>query len=299
MKIKLMQFPVLFLLLFALVSVAEYKNSLDIKSNKILESTIDEKVKKLNRYTFANETLPFYLPEVRKSFRTQLKHVAQTGWHSHYLLKESYKLFPAIEKILHENGVPSDMKYIAVCESALDNSSVSSQKAGGLWQMMKQTAIEQGLEVNNEVDERYNIEKSTIAACKLLKKDRDFFGSWSEAAVAYNMGSVALYKSQRMQKTKEIHELVLNKETRNYITRALAYKEFMENAPFYGQPFPKKLVFAYDTIEITKSIPDLKSFCTKKRWNFETIKKDNQWILGNQLTIKKTNQHYKILVRKY
>ena len=295
-----LQFTFILFLLLAIKSIAEYK---EISKKEILKEFWfynQNKMPRLKKFTFSGEVIPYFIPEIRNCFYKELKKIAKPGLYSEHLLKLCEIYLPSIERILVKNGLPKDMKYIAVCESNLINKSISKQNAAGIWQLMKETAIELGLEVNEEVDERFNIEKSTLAVCKLLSKNRDFFGSWSEAAVAYNMGNVALYKAQKNQKTKDLYELSLNKETSEYIFRILAYKEFIENAPLYGQNYPtKNQPIAYDTIEITNSITNLKNFCDKRNWNYYTFKKDNEWILGNTLTIKNSNGRYKILVRKF
>ena len=136
---------------------------------------------------FANEKVPQEDPEIME--RVDREFLVNTYWQSNALLlmKRAHKYFPVIEPILSKNGIPDDFKYLAVAESGLQNV-VSHAGATGFWQIMKETGREFGLEVNDNVDERYHLEKSTEVACRYLQKYKDQYGSWTLAAAAYNAG---------------------------------------------------------------------------------------------------------------
>ena len=138
---------------------------------------------------FAGEEIPIYSSEIWERIDKEL--LKNTYWQSNTLLyfKKANKYFPVIEPILEEYNIPEDFKYLAVIESGLDNV-ISPSGAAGFWQIMKQTGREYGLEVNKQIDERYNLEKATIVACKYLKEAYSKFGSWTMAAAAYNMGKI-------------------------------------------------------------------------------------------------------------
>ena len=152
------------------------------------------------------------------------------------LLKRANKYFPTIEKILIEEGVPTDLKYLSVIESGLENV-VSPAGAKGFWQIMRNTGREYGLEVNTNVDERNHIGFSTRMAAQYLKKAKDKFGSWTLAAASYNRGMSGIQRNLNLQKVESYFDLRLGQETSRYVFRILAVKEIIENPPKYGYIF--------------------------------------------------------------
>ena len=146
-------------------------------------------------------------------------------WQSNIILycKRAYRYFPVIEAILKEQGLPEDFKYLALIESGLTNV-VSPSKAVGVWQIMKTTGTSYGLEINEEVDQRYSVTASTVAACKYLKNSYKQQGSWTAAAAAYNMGDGGYRRSATAQQTANYWDLLLNSETSRYVYRILAAK---------------------------------------------------------------------------
>lgn len=273
------------ILILALISLAQY---FDIAvGNKELDNNIEAQIRLINKFSFCGETIPFDKKKFSIKFKKELKHVAHSGPDAERLLRNAQIILPAIEPILRQYKIPDDIKYLAVSESALSNKFVSNMGATGMWQIVKETGIELGLEINSEVDERLHFGKSTKAACLLFKRNKNFFGSWTASAVAYNMGSVALYKALQHQKEKSIHDLILNKETAGYIFRTLAYKEFIENSEQYGQPKPNKARRPiYHKVYINHSIPDLKEYAKRNKIHYQLLKEYNPWILGNSLTMK-------------
>ncbi|MDE6451400.1 MAG: lytic transglycosylase domain-containing protein, partial [Odoribacter sp.] len=169
--------------------------------------------------SFAGESVPLNRADIQEALRKEL--IVNTYLHSHtiQILKNAPRIFSMLEPILKANDIPDDFKYLAVIESRLDPQIVSPAGAVGIWQIMKNTAKELGLEVNSEVDERYHIEKSTQAAAKYLKKAYDKFGSWTLAAASYNAGSSMLTKQMNIQQEKDYYNLLLGEETERYVFR--------------------------------------------------------------------------------
>ncbi len=149
-----------------------------------------------------------------------------------FLLYHKYakKYFPYIDSYLHEVDIPDDFKYLAVAESSLKNDAVSRVGAAGIWQLMPETARRYGLRVDDEIDERFNFERSTRAAGAYLLYLHSIFQNWTLAAAAYNRGEGGLQRDIDSQPhTKTYYDLVLNNETSNYIYRIVAIKYLMQN----------------------------------------------------------------------
>ncbi|MBI2967224.1 MAG: lytic transglycosylase domain-containing protein [Bacteroidetes bacterium] len=236
---------------------------------------------------FAGEGVPLEDVEVKDRFLRQIYYHGSWLSHSYIFTRRSLKWFPVIEPILRKFGIPDDFKYLAVAESELSNS-ISSKGAAGFWQFMPETAIQYGLNVNNEVDERYNIEKSTVAACKYLRFAFKELGSWTLAAASYNIGVQRLKDQMTSQKKSEFYYLKLNEETTTHIYRILAIRELMKNPAKYGfkthgkmkeHPLPVRY-FTIDT-----NVSNLEGLARKFNLQVQLIKILNPWILGNTLTV--------------
>jgi membrane-bound lytic murein transglycosylase D len=237
---------------------------------------------------FAGERVPLEVPDVRERLDREL-HV-NTYWHSNtiFLLKRGARWLPDIERILTENGIPADFKYLSVIESDLLNK-VSPSEAVGFWQLLKGTARDYGLEVNDEVDERYHPLKATEAAVKYLKKSKERFGTWTNAAASYNMGVRGLQNSISRQGSKSYYDLLLNEETSRYIFRILAIKLIFEQPDKYGfHLLPEQLYGKEKTREVvvTHSIPDLSQFAFREGINYKILKRHNPWLRKNSLTVR-------------
>jgi len=242
---------------------------------------------------FANELVPLVDQEVRERFDKEL--LVNTFWHSNTILdyKLAHKYFKEIEVILKNNGVPADFKYLAVAESGLRNVN-SPAGAAGFWQFLKATGIEYGLEINNEVDERYDYEKATLAACKYLKEAKNKFGSWTLAAASYNVGMGKLNQRLSEQQVDNYYDLYLNSETSRYIFRILAYKMVFESPKKFGFHFkPSDLYepFEYKNVQVSNSIPDLVQFAIDNGTNYKMLKVVNPWLRDTKLTISAGNSY--------
>lgn len=242
---------------------------------------------------FANEMVPLNDQEVRERFDREL--LVNTFWHSNTMLnyKLASKYFDDIENILAEEGVPTDFKYLAVAESGLRNV-VSPAGAAGYWQFMKSTGLEYGLEINNEVDERYDYVKATYAACEYLKDAKARFGSWTLAAASYNVGMAKLSKRLSEQQVDDYYDLYLNSETSRYVFRILAYKMVFENPSKFGFDFiPSDLYepYQYYKLIVENSIPDLAQFAIDNGTTYKMLKVVNPWLTDKKLTISTGNSY--------
>ena len=246
---------------------------------------------------FSGEAVPLDQPDIRERLDKEL--LVNTYWQSNMmlLLKRANKYFPTLERILEEEGVPDDFKYLAVIESALEN--VRSPKgAKGFWQIMPGTAKEYGLEVNSNVDERYHIEKATRVACAYLKKAKDRLGSWTLAAASYNRGMYGTDRLLSRQLSDNYYDLLLNSETSRYVFRILAVKEIMSNPRAYG--------FVFDTEDLYQPIPvrkigldtaisNIAQFAKDQSINYKILKIHNPWLIENHLN-NKSRKYYEISI---
>ncbi|NNC96098.1 MAG: lytic transglycosylase domain-containing protein [Chitinophagales bacterium] len=229
---------------------------------------------------FAGERVPLEDFDVRERLDREL-HV-NTYWHSNtiIMMKIANKYFPSIERILAEEGVPDDFKYLALAESGLRNVR-SSAGAMGYWQFLDRTARQYGLIVNDEVDERLHLEKSTRAACKYLKNGYEKFGSWSLAAASYNRGMDGIQRDMNAQKVDSYFDLYLNTETSRYVFRILALKEIFENPSNYGFHLENDDLYyepKFGVIEVTDPISDLAEYAQKYGTNYKKLKLSNPWL---------------------
>lgn len=257
-------------------------------SNKVVGSYTIQAIPIPENLNFAGEKIPINNPDIRKRLDREM--LVNTYWQSNGLLlfKRANEFFPVIEPILKENGIPDDFKYLAVAESALENV-VSPAGAAGFWQFMKGSGKDYGLEVNTNVDERYNLVKSTVAAAEYLKKAKAKFGSWTLAAAAYNAGSAGISREQNRQEALDYYDLLLNPETSRYIFRILAIKEIMENPYKYGFSFEENDLYqpipTYK-LEVDTPVTSFVEFSRKYGINYKILKIHNPWLRENHLNNK-------------
>jgi hypothetical protein len=247
--------------------------------------------------SFAGELVPLHSPDLRERLDREL--LVNTYWQSNMmlLLKRANKYFPTIEKILKEEGVPTDLKYLSVIESGLENA-ISPAGAKGFWQIMRTTGKEYGLEVNSNVDERYHIAFSTQMAAQYLKKAKDKFGSWTLAAASYNRGMSGIQRNLNAQKVESYFDLLLGKETSRYVFRILAVKEIIENPSKYGYVFDDTDLYYSVPVRyhgLDTAISNLTSFAQKKGVNYKVLKIHNPWLLQNHLN-NKSRKYYEIAI---
>lgn len=236
---------------------------------------------------FAGEEVPLDIPDVQERLDREM--LVNAYWHSNTILtmKLANKYFPEIEAVLEENGVPEDFKYLAVAESGLRNL-VSPARATGFWQILKGTAQEYGLIVNNQIDERYDYVKSTEAACKYLLEAYEKFGSWTLAAASYNMGMGGVSQRLKEQQVENYYDLYLNTETSRYVFRILALKHLFINPEMYGFNVSDDQLYQPDSFferPVTGAIADLAAFAKAEGTNYKTLKLLNPSLRSSSLSL--------------
>ncbi|WP_276167210.1 lytic transglycosylase domain-containing protein [Zobellia alginiliquefaciens] len=230
--------------------------------------------------SFAGEAVPQDDPEVME--RIDREFLVNTYWQSNavLLIKRANMYFPIIEPILAKNGIPDDFKYLAVAESGLQNV-VSHAGAAGFWQIMKATGQEHGLEVNRNVDERYNLEKATEVACEYLNRNYKRYGSWTLTAASYNAGAGAINKYLGIQQVSDYYDLLLGQETGRYVFRIMAIKEILSHPEKYGFDIDKKDMYqAVPTfkVEIDEPVLSFADFAQQYEINYKILKRHNPWL---------------------
>jgi hypothetical protein len=244
---------------------------------------------------FAGEKTPLQISDVRERLDRELLINANLDATTALIIKRANRVFPIIEPILAKYGVPDDFKYLAVIESGLVNA-VSSAGARGVWQFMPETAKEKGMEVNDIVDERYHLEKSTEAACRYLLAAKEKFGSWTLAAASYNGGMNGITKRIEEQKVTNYYDLGLTEETSRYVFRILALKEIMRQPAKYGfNIYPSDLYTQIPTkkVAVDSSITDLTGFAIAQGINYKILKIHNPWLRDKKL-VNPTKKRYEI-----
>ena len=247
--------------------------------------------------SFAGEKVPLDSPDLRERLDREL--LVNTYWQSNMmlLLKRANKYFPTIEKILNEEGVPGDLKYLSVIESGLENV-VYPAGARGFWQIMRTTGREYGLEVNSNVDERYHIAFSTRMAAQYLKKAKKKFGSWTLAAASYNRGMSGIQRNLNTQKVESYFDLRFGQETSRYVFRVLAVKEIIENPSKYGYVFDDTDLYYSVPVRLhglDTAISNLTAFAEKMGVNYKILKIHNPWLLQNHLN-NRSRKYYEIAI---
>jgi membrane-bound lytic murein transglycosylase D len=237
--------------------------------------------------TFAGEVVPVNRFDVRESLDREL--LVNSYFHSQTLrmIKLAPRYFSIIEPILEKKGVPDDFKYLAVAESSLNPRAVSSARAVGIWQFLAATAQEHGLEVNNEVDERYHLEKSTNAACDYFLKSYTKYGNWSMVAAAFNGGMAGVERQISRQKNNVYYDILFGEETGRYVYRIIALKLIMENPEVYNFKVTEQdkypVVITRD-MEVSGRIENLADFAIEQNINYKLLKDFNPWLRDYSLT---------------
>ena len=250
---------------------------------------------------FAGQTYRFDRPDLYERMDREL--VAFTYGHTNsvLMLKRAERMFSKIVPILKKNGVPEDLKYLMAIECNLDPKSVSTAGAAGPWQFMKATGRAYGLEVADEVDERYNIEKSTEAACKYLKEAYEKYGDWMTVAASYNAGQSGISQRITNQRQARAMDLFLPTETSRYMFRILTAKYFLENPEEFGFHVEPEEAYTYpkvkETVTVSAAIPNLTDFAEEHGTTYFFLKEANLWLRSDKLT-NKAAKTYKIVIPK-
>ncbi len=293
--------PKIFFLILIVLTGSFFINAIqEAPTDSILERKI---VNRYNIYAlpipenmdFAGEQVPLENPDIHERMDREL--LVNTYWQSNGLLlfKRAHKYFPIIEPLLKKHGVPDDFKYLVVAESGLQNNR-SPAGAAGFWHFMKGTGKEYGLEINDYVDERYNLELATKVAAEYLIKSKERFGSWTLAAAAYNAGNAGISRQQKRQlSTESYYDLLLNDETSRYLFRILAFKEILSNPEKYGFNFREKDL--YESIptykvKVDTAVTNFASFAKEFDINYKILKIHNPWLRDTYLKNASGKEYY-------
>jgi hypothetical protein len=248
---------------------------------------------------FAGDTIDLSLQDRRERMDKEMLSFTYSHTNTTLIIKRANRLFPVVEPILKECGVPDDFKYLMIIESNGDPEAFSPSKAGGLWQFLEKTGREYGLEVTEEIDERYHTEKATRAACKYLKGSYELYGDWLTVAASYNTGRTNVTKRRERQKEEHAINLVLPDETSRYIFRLMAVKTIFENPARYG--FRLRSSDLYPAIPIEREVVasgatiDWADFAKKHGLTFMQLREANHWIRRTTLN-NKTGKSYKVRI---
>lgn len=239
--------------------------------------------------SFAGEEVPLHEPEVRERLDRELQINIYLHSSTLFLIKRANRWLPQMEEILRRHNIPEDFKYLPIIESGLLND-VSPKQAVGFWQIVKSAGQELGLEITNEVDERYDPLKSTEAACRYLSNAYRRLGSWTLAAASYNRGIRGIEEAMRKQQVTNYYDLYLPQETARYVFRLVAIKQIIENQSKYG--FEVKPVHLYQPeplryIEVNETITNLMRFALMHGSNYKLLKRHNPWLRAERLTVRR------------
>ena len=248
---------------------------------------------------FAGDTIRFDRQDFRERMDRELISFTNMHTNSILMLKRSRRMFGLIVPVLKKQGLPEDLKYLMAIESNLDPKAVSVTGASGLWQFTKATAATYKLEVNAEVDERFNMEKETLAAFQFLKDAYRKFGDWMTVAASYNAGQGGIAARVAQQRQTSALELWLKEETARYLFRLLACKMFFENPTAFGfsvspaDMYPKQT--PRETVSVSGPIPSLVDFALEHGVTYAALKEANLWLRDDHLT-NKAGKTYRIVI---
>jgi membrane-bound lytic murein transglycosylase D len=247
--------------------------------------------------TFAGEKMPLENFDTRESLERELLTSAYRHSSTILIIKRANRYLPMIENILKKNNIPDDFKYLAAAESEYSNM-ISPAGATGFWQIMPETGREEGMEINNVVDERYNVEKSTQFACDYFLKSYEKYGNWTLAAASYNGGRAGIDEQIEIQHQNNYYDLLLSEETARYIFRAIAYKLIITDPARYGFQIGEGDLYPplkYYEVKVDTTVNDFSAFSEKFGTNYKLLKFLNPWLRKPFLT-QKPNKEYLIKI---
>ncbi len=248
---------------------------------------------------FAGDTVRMDRLDFRERMDRELLSFTNMHTNSMLMLKRSKRVFGLVVPILKAHGIPEDLKYLMAIESNLDPTAVSVVGASGLWQFTKATAATYHLEVNAEVDERFHMEKETVAACDFLKDALKKYGDWMTVAASYNAGQGGISARLAEQKQTSALELWLKEETSRYMFRLLACKLFFENPAAFGFQISQADMYPSQpikkTVTVKEPIPNLVDFAISHGTTYAALRQANLWLKDSKLT-NKAGKTYKIVI---
>jgi hypothetical protein len=253
-----------------------------------------EAVKLPEQVSFAGEEMPLDRFDVKEALDREL--LSNAYFHSQTIryLKLAPRYLSIIEPILKEEGIPDDFKYLSLAESGFNPSAISPANAVGFWQFMKGTALDYGLEVNTEIDERYHVEKSTRAACQYLKDSYEIFGSWTLVAASYNRGMAGIRRQLERQKEDNYYDLLITTETARYVYRIVALKLLLEHPEkynFYVSEDEKYPLIPTKEVEINGAVANFADFAKEQGINYKLLKDFNPWLRESTLVNSKKKKY--------
>ena len=267
-------------------AVETVKETIKEKKQRQMDASLPDLPEKM---MYCGQTIDLTDEDVRERLDREVLVNAYFNSSTTQIIKRANRFFPVIEKILAEEKMPDDLKYIAAIESSLLQA-VSPAGAEGIWQFMPVTAKQYGLKLTPEIDERLDVVKSTRAACAYLRDAQDTLKDWVQASASYNRGIGGVRSDMRWQSTDNYFDTYMNSETARYVYRILAMKLIMEDPEAYGYVIPDRQLYKViptQKIKLSESIPNLAEWAKENGSNFKMLKKLNPWLLGNKLTIKK------------
>lgn len=234
------------------------------------------------KLSFAGERVPMEYFDVREGVEREL--ITTLNMHSSttQMLINIRRYLGVIDPLLKKYGVPSDFRYLCIAESGLNPNARSSAGAAGLWQIMPSVGRSKGLIVSDEVDERYHLEKSTEAACSILKENYSRFGSWTMAAAAYNLGSGGVNRRIEHQQVENYFDAFFPEETLRYVNRILSFKILIENMSLYNYVIETddlhRPLTNYHEITIDSAQIDWSEVARDNMTNYKLLRILNPWI---------------------
>jgi len=291
---------ILSLLSISIITIIFYNAILKTAPNPELQTHKGYKIKALkipSGLNLAGERVPVEINDVKERMEREL--LVNTYWQSNgiLLLKRVNRYFPILEPLLAKYNLPDDFKFLALAESGFTDET-SSAGAAGIWHFMRTTGKEYGLEINDNVDERYNIEKSTKVAAEYLIKAKEKLGSWTLAAASYNAGNQGVFRRLKAQEVSTYYDVKLPDETERYIFRILALKEIITNPKKYGFVFDKEDLYTVKetrSVKVDTAISNLTLFAKKFDMNYKELKIHNPWLREHKLN-NKSRKLYEIKI---
>lgn len=244
------------------------------------------------------KTIDLDRTDMYERYDRELSSIVYTHGNTMLIIKRANRYFPEIAPILRANGVPEDLLYLACVESSLNPRAYSPAKAAGFWQFIPSAAKEYGLEVNDEVDERYNLEKATAAACRYLKKAYARYGDWPSAMAAYNGGQARISRELDAQDADTSLDLYLAEETTRYPYRVMAMKTVLENPAKYGFRLRDNQLYQphkFKTVEVSGPVEDWPTWAKEHGITYSVLREENPWIRAKKLT-NKAGKTYKVRI---
>ena len=248
--------------------------------------------------TLCGEKIDLDRPDMYAAFDRELTSIAYTHGTTMLVIKRANRYFPELSELLKKYDMPQDLLYLACVESSLNPRAYSGAKAAGFWQFIPSAAKEYGLEVNDEIDERYNIEKATAAAARYLKKAYARYGDWPSAMASYNGGMSRISNALDKQGADTSLDLYLAEETTRYPYRVMAMKTILENPRAYGFRLRSDQLYQprkYKIVEVSAPVASWPEWAEAHGISYAQLREDNLWIRSFKLT-NKTGKTYRVRV---